>query len=172
MKDTEDKKAGTLAPVKPGIFTDWSKIKKGDGRTREKKFLKSIVKGLLEFFPKSPPPAAQLIAGQASFKALSVMKFEHFVLSGGEPSETASAAYLTLSNSLRRDLETLSRMQKDGGPVEKTLNLPEYLAAKAKEEAERLAAAERVAVPVKAEPTPTVAAADKGNGGQTRKTLF
>lgn len=141
----KDKEAGTLTPVKPGIFTDWSKIKKGDGRTREKKFLKSIIKGLLELFPKSAPPAAQLIAGQASFKALSVMKFEHFVLSGGEPSETASAAYLTLSNSLRKDLETLSRMQKDGGPVEKIPDLKEYLEILKKADP---------AVKVKADPSP------------------
>jgi hypothetical protein len=126
MKDAKENEAGALTPFRPSLFTKWSK-KKLDGRRREAKWVKATAQGLLSVFPESPPPAAQLIAKQAAFKALALVKFECFVLSGGEASEKADETYLRLSNSLRADLETLSRMQKDGGPGDRVPSLQEYL---------------------------------------------
>jgi hypothetical protein len=136
MKSRKDMETGALATIKPEIFTVWSK-KKMDGRARDAKWLKQITQGLVSGFLEPVPPAAQLIAKQAAFKALSLVKFECFVLSGGDPSKTADATYLSLSNSLRADLESLARMAKEPRP-EEPMTLQEYIRqVKAKEKASK-----------------------------------
>jgi hypothetical protein len=99
-----------------------------DGRTRIARTLRDIAFALLDPFRDPAPAGAMLLARRAAYKALRLAAFEHHVLTGKDaPAKTSDEAYLSISNSLRQDIETLHRLLKDGGPEDRVPDLQEYL---------------------------------------------
>lgn len=106
-----------------GLYIDPVKV---DRRTRIAQLRKGLKAALLERFPAPAPAAAQLLADRASVKILRIAAFESFILAGNSPSESTNRDYLSLCESVRRDLAMLWQMARDG-VGEKVLDLREYL---------------------------------------------
>lgn len=135
-----------------------------DMRTRPGKAYKTIFGALLERFPTPAPAIAQVIAQRCAVKLIRAISFEVFVLSGNTPAPNADRDYLALTGSIRADIKALHELAKDGGPIDKHLDLDKYLALP--EAVRKAMAAERVAVPVKADPSP------KPEPEPVKRTLF
>lgn len=101
-----------------------------DEPTRIARTLAAIIQKLLEHFPDPAPIGSYILAKRAEFKALRLTIFENTILKGGsEPAPSTDQAYLSLSGSLRGDIESLFRMAKEGAPIEREPSLGEYLEA-------------------------------------------
>jgi hypothetical protein len=116
-----------FAPApRPGVHGLYIDPVKVDRRTRIAQLRKGLKAALLERFPAPAPAAAQILADRAAVKILRVAAYEAFVLAGNSPSDTANQSYLSLCESIRKDLTTLWQMSRDG-VGEKVPDLREYL---------------------------------------------
>ena len=111
---------------KPGVHGFYIDPVKVDGRTRVALLRKNLRNVLLERFSNPVPAAAQILADRASVKVLRIAAMEAFILAGNSPSEKTNRCYLSLCESVRRDLAMLWQMARDGGS-ERVPDLREYL---------------------------------------------
>jgi hypothetical protein len=111
---------------KPGVHGFYIDPVKVDGRTRVALLRKNLRNVLLERFSNPVPAAAQILADRTSVKLLRVAALESFILAGNLPSDRANQDYLSLTESIRKDLTILWQMAKDG-VGEKVPDLREYL---------------------------------------------
>jgi len=116
-----------FAPApRPGVHGLYIDPVKVDRRTRIAQLRKGLKAALLERFPAPAPAAAQLLADRTSVKLLRVAAYEAFILAGNLPSDKANQDYLSLTESIRKDLTMLWQMARDGGS-ERVPDLREYL---------------------------------------------
>jgi hypothetical protein len=116
-----------FAPApRPGVHGLYIDPVKVDRRTRIAQLRKGLKAALLERFPAPAPAAAQLLADRTSVKLLRVAAYEAFILAGNLPSDRANQDYLSLTESIRKDLTILWQMAKDG-VSERVPDLREYL---------------------------------------------
>lgn len=118
--------APALRSGKHGLYRDLSKI---DGRTRIALIKKSLRNALLERFATPAPAVAQIIADRCALKLLRAASYETFILGGNVPAPSADRDYITLTASIRADIQLLHQMANDGGPADKEPSLKEYLEA-------------------------------------------
>jgi hypothetical protein len=100
-----------------------------DMRTRPGKAIKKLIEALLERFPTPAPAQAQVIAQRCAFKLIRAASYEAFILKGGQAAPTADRDYLTLTGSIRADIQALWVMAKDGGTPDPVPDLATYLAS-------------------------------------------
>jgi len=116
-----------FAPApRPGVHGLYIDPVKVDKRTRIAQLRKGLKVALLERFPAPAPAAAQILADRTSVKLLRVAAYEAFVLAGNLPSDKANQTYLSLTESIRKDITMLWQMARDGGG-ERVPDLREYL---------------------------------------------
>ena len=101
------------AVIKSGIYAHFNRMKI-DGRTKVGKYLTLARQGLEELFTNSPDVAAQFLITRVLYKALRLQFFELKIIKGGSDSlesyNETDNYYVTLSNSFRKDLESLIKM--------------------------------------------------------------
>jgi hypothetical protein len=131
MVRQEDRgKAKVLNPTKHGLYFDPSKFKI-DYRSRLGKAIKQVMGGLLEKYPRPVPPLVQFLAMRCAYKLIRAASYEAWIMTGEEaPGLQADRDYLSLTNSLRADLQALHLLAKDGGQTDKFPQLQEYIKAK------------------------------------------
>jgi hypothetical protein len=133
-----------------------------DRRTRIAQTIKKLTFSLLERFSSPAPAAAQLLAQRTAFKLIRAASFEVFVLNGGKASERVESDYISLTESIRKDIQSLWLMAKDAGPDKPKPDLQTYLYSL--QEAGKLHSVE----PVEGDKDP----ADPVMSTQRKKTLF
>jgi hypothetical protein len=129
LKKADWKKAPSLNAIAHGLYFDPSRFHI-DHRTRLGKALKNMVDTLLEKFPSPPPAMAQLLAQRCAYKLIRAASYEVFIMTGEKaPGLGADRDYLSLTGQIRKDLQALHQLAKDGGPVDRVPSLSEYLSA-------------------------------------------
>jgi hypothetical protein len=68
-----------------------------------------------------------LLAQRCAFKLIRAGLFEAFILNGGKAVARAEEDYIRLTESIRKDLQTLWVMAKEGGGKDPVPDLEEYL---------------------------------------------
>jgi hypothetical protein len=89
--------------------------------------LNRVKAALGEMFPNGPNGAARLLIKRMAYKIMRLEAFENWDMVTGEASPTAQQHYISLSNSLRNDLQTLANMAKQQSPESGDPDLREYL---------------------------------------------
>jgi hypothetical protein len=118
--------APAIRDTRHGLYRELTKI---DGRTRIALLKKNLRGALLEHFLAPAPAVAQIIADRCALKLIRAASFETFVLRGERPAPNADRDYLSLTESIRKDIQALWIMSRDNGPAKQPPDLETYLAS-------------------------------------------
>jgi hypothetical protein len=112
--------------IKHGLYLDLEKFRI-DGRSALGQAISKSRAALSELFPNGPDAAANALISRVVYKSLRCELFETWDMASGEASATSIQHYITLSNSLRNDLNALMSMADREKPPQAP-DLHEYLA--------------------------------------------
>jgi hypothetical protein len=129
IRQAEYKKDVKHPVTRHGLHADLSK-RKIDGRSAVGRALNRISNGLAKIFPEGPDMAASLLIDRICFKSLNLALYEATIVNSlAEATQAGEQSYLSMSGSLRSDLQLLTSLAKSQIPNQSDPDLMEYLEA-------------------------------------------